>query len=153
MKPLKGESTNDSNTSWSSCHIDIWFLIARYLRPEDTMTFSLICKTTAAVTDSETFWSSMYKRYYLTKYPWLDRPAIAKGSSESSQVTAIQIGNLDFSLFQASAMKQFESFSGLTSRWLSGNVIPTVTMKSPTKPAPESCTDMTRNSTAVHTSS
>ena len=65
---------NEINTSWDSCHIDIWFVIAKYLSPEDTIKFAQICKKTHFVTDSEAFWRSLFNRYIRSKYPWLDIP-------------------------------------------------------------------------------
>lgn len=60
--------------SWQNCHVDIWFIISRYMQPEDTLKFALICKQTWAVTNSEAFWRSLFTRFIRSKYPWLDVP-------------------------------------------------------------------------------
>lgn len=44
--------------------IDIWFLIAEHIRPEDIGRFAAICKTTFAVICSAKFWFTLYRRYY-----------------------------------------------------------------------------------------
>lgn len=70
---------NEANPScWDTCHVDIWFVVAKYLRPEDTRVFAQICKKTHSVTDSEAFWKSIFNRYIRSKYPWLDIPASTK---------------------------------------------------------------------------
>ncbi|KAE8622928.1 hypothetical protein XENTR_v10005430 [Xenopus tropicalis] len=44
--------------------IDIWLLLASYIRPEDVMNFALICKNAWIVTCTAAFWIRLYKRYY-----------------------------------------------------------------------------------------
>lgn len=75
----------DFNTTWNSCHIDVWFLIAQYLRPEDTLKFALICKQTCFVTSSETFWRSLFERFIRVKYPWFDVPTSSEGACKCCQ--------------------------------------------------------------------
>lgn len=45
-------------------HIDLWFLVAEYIRPEDVCRFALICRKTAEVVQSGRFWSQLYRSYY-----------------------------------------------------------------------------------------
>uniref|UniRef100_A0A2K6JUH3 Transmembrane protein 183A n=1 Tax=Rhinopithecus bieti TaxID=61621 RepID=A0A2K6JUH3_RHIBE len=44
--------------------MDIWLLLASYIRPEDIVHFSLICKNAWTVTCTATFWTSLYRRHY-----------------------------------------------------------------------------------------
>ena len=74
----------ESGSFWNSCHIDVWFIIARYLKPEDTINFALICKKTNAVVNTEAFWNGIFNRCIRSKYSWLDRPETSFGSSKSS---------------------------------------------------------------------
>ncbi|KAJ6646241.1 Transmembrane protein [Pseudolycoriella hygida] len=64
-KPAKQplDSTPEDHV-YSTYPVDIWFLIAEQIRPEDVGRFSLICKTTASVVATPSFWFSMYKRHY-----------------------------------------------------------------------------------------
>lgn len=57
---------NDSedNHTFSNYPVDIWFLIAQHIRPEDVGCFALICRTTASICETPGFWFSLYKRHY-----------------------------------------------------------------------------------------
>ncbi|XP_066482078.1 transmembrane protein 183A isoform X2 [Tiliqua scincoides] len=44
--------------------IDIWLVLASYIRPEDTVNFSLICKKAWTVTCTAAFWTRLYRRHY-----------------------------------------------------------------------------------------
>lgn len=44
--------------------IDIWFLIADYIRPEDVGRFACICKTSLEVVSTAKFWFRLYRKYY-----------------------------------------------------------------------------------------
>ncbi|XP_005988507.1 transmembrane protein 183A [Latimeria chalumnae] len=44
--------------------IDIWLLLASYIRPEDICKFALICKSAWIVTCIAAFWTRLYKRFY-----------------------------------------------------------------------------------------
>ncbi|XP_039175089.1 transmembrane protein 183A isoform X2 [Crotalus tigris] len=44
--------------------IDIWLMLASYIRPEDTVNFSLICKKAWTVTCTAVFWTRLYRRHY-----------------------------------------------------------------------------------------
>ncbi|XP_018102170.1 transmembrane protein 183 isoform X2 [Xenopus laevis] len=48
----------------TSIPIDVWLLLASYIRPEDVMNFSLICKNAWIVSCTAAFWIRLYKRYY-----------------------------------------------------------------------------------------
>ena len=85
MRTKKNDAFDcESGSFWNSCHIDVWFIIARYLKPEDTINFALICKKTNAVVNTEAFWNGIFNRCIRSKYSWLDRPETSFGSSKSS---------------------------------------------------------------------
>nr|XP_056700237.1 transmembrane protein 183A isoform X3 [Euleptes europaea] len=44
--------------------IDIWLMLASYIRPEDIVNFSLICKRAWTVTCTAAFWTRLYRRHY-----------------------------------------------------------------------------------------
>ncbi|KAL6464521.1 hypothetical protein MHYP_G00268380 [Metynnis hypsauchen] len=44
--------------------IDIWHVLAAYIRPEDVCRFALICKNAWTVTCTAAFWTRLYKRHY-----------------------------------------------------------------------------------------
>ncbi|XP_030077381.1 transmembrane protein 183A [Microcaecilia unicolor] len=44
--------------------IDIWLVLASYIRPEDVGKFSLICKNAWTVSCTAVFWMRLYKRHY-----------------------------------------------------------------------------------------
>ncbi|XP_054032211.1 transmembrane protein 183A [Dryobates pubescens] len=44
--------------------IDVWLLLASYIRPEDIVRFSLICKKAWTVTCTAAFWTRLYRRHY-----------------------------------------------------------------------------------------
>ncbi|XP_077785253.1 LOW QUALITY PROTEIN: transmembrane protein 183A [Podarcis muralis] len=44
--------------------IDIWLVLASYIRPEDTVNFSLICRKAWIVTCTAAFWTRLYRRHY-----------------------------------------------------------------------------------------
>ncbi|XP_027699254.1 transmembrane protein 183A isoform X1 [Vombatus ursinus] len=44
--------------------MDIWLLLASYIRPEDIVKFSLICKDAWTVTCTAAFWTRLYRRHY-----------------------------------------------------------------------------------------
>lgn len=62
-KPFtKLKDTQSANSSSVSYPSDVWFLIARYLSPEDICKFSLICKDAYGVVCSVRFWKHLYRR-------------------------------------------------------------------------------------------
>ncbi|XP_041083356.1 transmembrane protein 183A-like isoform X2 [Polyodon spathula] len=46
--------------------VDVWLLLASYIRPEDICKFALICKNAWAVSCTAAFWSRLYKRHYVS---------------------------------------------------------------------------------------
>ncbi|XP_059731429.1 transmembrane protein 183A isoform X2 [Bos javanicus] len=46
--------------------MDIWLLLASYIRPEDIVNFSLICKNAWTVTCTAAFWTRLYRRCQMT---------------------------------------------------------------------------------------
>ena len=44
--------------------IDIWYLIGRFIKPEDVRIFAAICKGSHCVSRTYSFWMKMYKRHY-----------------------------------------------------------------------------------------
>eukprot|EP00092_Neocalanus_flemingeri_P027099 GFUD01029386.1.p1 GENE.GFUD01029386.1~~GFUD01029386.1.p1 ORF type:complete len:376 (-),score=102.77 GFUD01029386.1:111-1238(-) len=44
--------------------LDFWHLISHYLRPEQVGTFALICQSSNSVVSSQSFWRSLYSRYF-----------------------------------------------------------------------------------------
>ncbi|XP_051059886.1 transmembrane protein 183A isoform X2 [Phodopus roborovskii] len=44
--------------------MDIWLLLASYIRPEDIVNFALICKNAWTVTCTAAFWTRLYRRHY-----------------------------------------------------------------------------------------
>ena len=54
----------DINHVYNDYHIDIWFLVSEYIRPEDTCRFALICQKTANVVCSGKYWMKLYRRFY-----------------------------------------------------------------------------------------
>uniref|UniRef100_A0A1B6KPU7 F-box domain-containing protein n=1 Tax=Graphocephala atropunctata TaxID=36148 RepID=A0A1B6KPU7_9HEMI len=63
-KKTLSESMAETNKTGNTYPLDIWHLLAKYIRPEDIATFSLICRNSHSVVNSPTFWLSLYKRYY-----------------------------------------------------------------------------------------
>lgn len=62
MKPQLENPTEDH--VFSTYPVDIWFLIAQHIAPEDVGRFSLICRTTLSICATPGFWFSLYKRHY-----------------------------------------------------------------------------------------
>jgi hypothetical protein len=62
--------------------IDIWYLIGRFVKPEDVKTFAAICKGSYFVSRTYSFWITMYKRHYQpdTKLPQRLQPECIEGS-------------------------------------------------------------------------
>lgn len=69
------------NVSWDKCHIDIWFMISRYIPPEYTQRFALICNKTATVVASEAYYSHMHNMYCRDSWEdkWQPNPSIRGG--------------------------------------------------------------------------
>ncbi|XP_063961029.1 putative transmembrane protein 183BP [Lytechinus pictus] len=43
--------------------IDLWYILADYVRPEDIATFSCLCKDAYSITRTVSFWKKLYFRY------------------------------------------------------------------------------------------
>jgi len=54
----------DSATNGVVYPVDVWFLIGRFVRPEDVSSFALICRGSHEVSHSAQFWQKLYTRYY-----------------------------------------------------------------------------------------
>uniref|UniRef100_A0A8C6Y9H1 Transmembrane protein 183A n=1 Tax=Naja naja TaxID=35670 RepID=A0A8C6Y9H1_NAJNA len=63
-KKSKRHKESSENVVGKEYPIDIWLMLASYIRPEDTVSFSLICKRTWAVTCTAVFWTRLYRRHY-----------------------------------------------------------------------------------------
>ncbi|KAE8622933.1 hypothetical protein XENTR_v10005430 [Xenopus tropicalis] len=61
---IQKEENNAVAETGANYPIDIWLLLASYIRPEDVMNFALICKNAWIVTCTAAFWIRLYKRYY-----------------------------------------------------------------------------------------
>lgn len=46
--------------------VDIWLMLASYIRPEDVCRFALICRNAWTVTCTAAFWTRLYRRHYKT---------------------------------------------------------------------------------------
>lgn len=44
--------------------VDIWLMLAAYIRPEDVCRFALICRNAWTVTCTAAFWTRLYRRHY-----------------------------------------------------------------------------------------
>ncbi|XP_068125895.1 transmembrane protein 183A [Hyperolius riggenbachi] len=60
----KLKETNETEGTGDDYPFDIWLVLANYIRPEDVVTFALICKKAWTVTCTAVFWMRLYKRYY-----------------------------------------------------------------------------------------
>ncbi|XP_061487783.1 transmembrane protein 183A isoform X2 [Rhineura floridana] len=63
-KKSKRHKENSDGVIGKEYPIDIWLLLASYIRPEDTVNFSLICKRAWIVTCTAAFWTRLYRRHY-----------------------------------------------------------------------------------------
>nr|CAH65454.1 hypothetical protein RCJMB04_38n13 [Gallus gallus] len=63
-KKSKRHKENPDGDGGEEYPIDIWLLLASYIRPEDIVRFSLICKKAWTVTCTAAFWTRLYRRHY-----------------------------------------------------------------------------------------
>ncbi|XP_063153401.1 transmembrane protein 183A isoform X3 [Candoia aspera] len=63
-KKSKRHKENSDTVVGKEYPIDIWLMLASYIRPEDTVNFSLICKRAWTVTCTAVFWTRLYRRHY-----------------------------------------------------------------------------------------
>lgn len=61
---VKPKVDNPTDQLFANYPVDIWFLIAQHVHPEDVGLFSSICRTTASICATPGFWFSLYKRFY-----------------------------------------------------------------------------------------
>ncbi|CAF1513093.1 unnamed protein product [Adineta steineri] len=59
----KSLSILENNYYGNNYPIDLWYLIAMYIRPEDVGRFALICSATNQVVNSIVFWISLFRKY------------------------------------------------------------------------------------------
>nr|XP_023029519.1 transmembrane protein 183 isoform X1 [Leptinotarsa decemlineata] len=57
-------NSEDLNSDGNEYHIDIWFLISEYIRPEDVGRFAGICRASFEVVCTAKFWFSLYRKHY-----------------------------------------------------------------------------------------
>uniref|UniRef100_A0A8C6MXT2 Transmembrane protein 183A n=1 Tax=Mus spicilegus TaxID=10103 RepID=A0A8C6MXT2_MUSSI len=58
----KSKRHKDPDGTGEEYPMDIWLLLASYIRPEDIVNFSLICKNAWTVTCTAAFWTRLYRR-------------------------------------------------------------------------------------------
>ncbi|KAF6735735.1 Transmembrane protein 183 [Oryzias melastigma] len=63
-KKNKRRKENSENEDGEYYPVDIWLLLASYIRPEDVCKFALICKNAWTVTCTAAFWTRLYRRHY-----------------------------------------------------------------------------------------
>uniref|UniRef100_A0A8C2GHY3 Transmembrane protein 183A n=1 Tax=Cyprinus carpio TaxID=7962 RepID=A0A8C2GHY3_CYPCA len=63
-KKNKRRKENSKSIDGEEYPIDIWLVLAAYIRPEDVCRFSLICKNAWTATCTAAFWTRLYKRHY-----------------------------------------------------------------------------------------
>lgn len=56
---------DDPHHRYAVYPIDVWLLISKHIQPENVCRFALICRQTAAICSSSSFWSHLYKTYYI----------------------------------------------------------------------------------------
>uniref|UniRef100_A0A0A9ZIM8 Transmembrane protein 183 n=1 Tax=Lygus hesperus TaxID=30085 RepID=A0A0A9ZIM8_LYGHE len=57
----------NSIDAWLLLPDELWVLLSEYMRPQDVLNFSLICKSSYRIVNSPLFWIKLYKRYYSSK--------------------------------------------------------------------------------------
>ncbi|XP_056590817.1 transmembrane protein 183A [Triplophysa dalaica] len=63
-KKSKRRKENSESTDGEEYPVDIWLVLAAYIRPEDVCRFALICKNAWTTTCTAAFWTRLYKRHY-----------------------------------------------------------------------------------------
>ncbi|XP_036387334.1 transmembrane protein 183A [Megalops cyprinoides] len=63
-KKNKRRKENSECSDGEEYPIDIWLVLASYIRPEDICRFALICKNAWTVTCTAAFWTRLYRRHY-----------------------------------------------------------------------------------------
>ncbi|CAF0717461.1 unnamed protein product [Adineta steineri] len=62
-QPTKHRSSIDNNSDGIDYPIDLWFIIAMYISPEDIGKFSLICRTSNHVINTVYFWMRLFRKH------------------------------------------------------------------------------------------
>ncbi|XP_077287030.1 transmembrane protein 183-like [Arctopsyche grandis] len=57
-------ATTDTDSEGNLYPLDIWFLISKFIAPEDVGRFAGICRATLFVSRSAEFWFRLYKKHY-----------------------------------------------------------------------------------------
>ncbi|XP_048353250.1 transmembrane protein 183A isoform X1 [Sphaerodactylus townsendi] len=63
-KKSKRHKENADGAVGQEYPIDIWLVLASYIRPEDIVNFSLICKRAWTAICTAAFWTRLYRRHY-----------------------------------------------------------------------------------------
>ncbi|XP_032370195.1 transmembrane protein 183A isoform X2 [Etheostoma spectabile] len=63
-KKNKRRKESSESGDGSEYPVDIWLMLASYIRPEDVCRFALICRNAWTVTCTAAFWTRLYKRHY-----------------------------------------------------------------------------------------
>lgn len=86
-KEENDQKLQTKNVSWDQCLIDIWFMISKYIPPEYTQRFALICLKTATVVGSEVYYTHFHNIYCIDPWEekWQPNPSI-RGGKENIQI-------------------------------------------------------------------
>uniref|UniRef100_UPI0037E7B6EC transmembrane protein 183A isoform X2 n=1 Tax=Semicossyphus pulcher TaxID=241346 RepID=UPI0037E7B6EC len=63
-KKNKRRKESSESSNGQDYPVDIWLVLASYIRPEDVCTFALISKNAWTVTCTAAFWTRLYRRHY-----------------------------------------------------------------------------------------
>ncbi|XP_042366965.1 transmembrane protein 183A isoform X1 [Plectropomus leopardus] len=63
-KKNKRRKESSESSDGEEYPVDIWLMLASYIRPEDVCRFALICKNAWTVTCTAAFWTRLYRRHY-----------------------------------------------------------------------------------------
>lgn len=62
----QSEDIQSVNENGNEYPLDVWFILSKYIRPEDVGRFAGICKSTYEEVCTAQFWFNLYKRFYAT---------------------------------------------------------------------------------------
>ncbi|XP_070758771.1 transmembrane protein 183A isoform X1 [Enoplosus armatus] len=63
-KKNKRRKESSESSDGGEYPVDIWLMLASYIRPEDVCKFALICRNAWTVTCTAAFWTRLYRRHY-----------------------------------------------------------------------------------------
>ncbi|XP_051269853.1 transmembrane protein 183A isoform X2 [Dicentrarchus labrax] len=63
-KKNKRRKESSESSDGEEYPVDIWLVLASYIRPEDVCRFALICRNAWTVTCTAAFWTRLYRRHY-----------------------------------------------------------------------------------------